>query len=324
MKHRTFGTSGLRVARLALGTMLFGHGSGVDRAAAERILGRYGDAGGNLIDTANAYGGGASETMLGELLGPDRDRFVLATKYTLSPGPTDANASGNHRLSLVRSVEESLRRLRTDRIDLLWVHIWDPSTPVEETMRGLDDLVAAGKVLYIGLSDTPAWVVARAATLAQWRGWSPPVAIQVPYSLAKRDVERELLPMARDQGLSVLAWAPLAAGLLAGRLTRPQGEASTRLDRDRVSDTELEIAATVDRVADDLGVSSGQVALAWLLAQDRSIHPLVGPRTAAHLDDAIGALELTLPEDALARLDAVSRIELGFPSDFAFDVSELD
>lgn len=201
--------------------------------------------------------------------------------------------------------------------------IWDPSTPIEETVRALDDLVRAGKVLYVGLSDTPAWVVARAVTLAEWRGWTSPVAIQVPYSLAKRDVERELLPMTRGTGLSVLAWAPLAAGLLAGRLTRSVSPDSTRLDRDRVSDAELEIAATVDQVADELGASSAQVALAWLLAQDRAIHPLVGPRTPAQLDDALGAVTLDLPDEAVARLDAVSGIDLGFPSDFAFDVSEL-
>lgn len=326
MRHRTFGTSGLRASRIILGTMAFGgpwDGS-VEKADAERMLKVYREAGGNVIDTANAYGAGASESMLGELLGAERDGFVLSTKYTLSADRSDPNASGNHRLNLVRSVEGSLRRLRTDRIDLLWVHIWDPSTPIEETMRSLDDLVRAGKVLYIGLSDTPAWVTARAQLLAQWRGWSPPIGIQVPYSLAKRDIERELLPMARFSGLSVMAWAPLAAGLLAGRLTRPGTEASTRLTTERTSDADLAIAAAVDQAADELDVTSAQVALAWLLAQDACIHPLVGPRTPAQLEDALAATDLDLPDEIAARLDTASRIELGFPSDFAFDTSHLE
>jgi aryl-alcohol dehydrogenase-like predicted oxidoreductase len=184
------------------------------------LFAAYAEAGGNVIDTANAYTNGASERIVGELLGADRDRFVVATKYTMTNDGTDPNASGNHRKSLQRSLEQSLDRLRTDYIDLLWVHIWDPDTPVEEMMRALDDAVRTGKVLYIGISDTPAWVVSRANALADWHDWSPFIGLQLPYSLVQRDIERELLPMADALGLSVAAWSPLAGGVLSGKFTR--------------------------------------------------------------------------------------------------------
>lgn len=325
MRYRVFGPSGLRVSRLVLGTMTFGEdwGWGAPPDECRRILDSYADAGGNVIDTANQYTNGASEKMVGDLLGSDRDRFVVSTKYTLSTDPSDPNAAGNHRLSMVRSVERSLDRLRTDRIDLLWVHIWDAHTPIEETMRALDDLVLAGKVLYIGMSDTPAWVVSRAQTLAEWRGWSPLVGIQEPYSLVQRDIERELLPMALSLGLSVMAWSPLAGGLLSGKFTRAVNDEPTRVDAEQINARDRTIATAVDAVADDLGASSAQVALAWAMAADPAIHPVIGARQLSQLEDNLVAGDLELPAEAIDRLETVSAIELGFPADFIASTAEF-
>jgi aryl-alcohol dehydrogenase-like predicted oxidoreductase len=248
---------------------------------------------------------------------------VLATKYTLSSDGTDPNASGNHRKNLVRSIEHSLDRLGTDYIDLLWVHIWDPATPIEETMRALDDTVRAGKVLYVGISDTPAWVIARANTLAEWRDWSPFVGVQLPYNLLERDAERELLPMADGLGLSTAAWSPLARGVLSGKFTRSAPTTHTRVKGSDVSERDLRIARTVDAVADDLGVSSSQVALAWLMARRATVHPVVGARKLEQLTDNLAAADLTLPDEAVDRLDEASAIQLGFPSDFIASMREF-
>ncbi len=318
MRYRTLGRSGLRVSELFLGTMTFGEdwGWGAPLDECRKLFTAYAEAGGNVIDTANKYTEGASERIVGELLGADRDRFVVATKYTLSNDDSDPNASGSHRKSLVRSLEQSLTRLGTDRIDLLWVHIWDPGTPLEEMMRALDDAVRAGKVLYVGISDTPAWVVARANTLAEWRDWSPFVGLQLPYSLLQRDAERELLPMADELGLSVAAWSPLARGLLSGKFTRSTPTSHTRISRADASDRDLRIASEVDAVADELGVSSSQVALAWIMAGRMTLHPIVGARRLEQLTDNLAAVDLRLPDEAVRRLDEVSAIELGFPSDF--------
>jgi aryl-alcohol dehydrogenase-like predicted oxidoreductase len=288
--YRTFGRSGLRISDLVLGAMNFD-----DDLDCRAIFDAYAEAGGNVIDTANRYTGGRSEQIVGDLVASDRDRFVLSTKYTLALDDTDPNSAGNHPASLRRSLERSLRSLGTDRIDLFWVHIWDPLTPIEETMRALDDAVRAGKVLYVGASDVPAWVVARANTLAELRGWSPFVGLQMPYSLARRDIEREILPMADGLGLSVTAWSPLAGGALT---------------RDGT-----EIAATVRAVADELGATPAQVALAWLLAR-QAVHPIIGASRADQVRDNLGAPALRLPDGARERLDRVSAIELGFPADF--------
>ncbi|MGC9670564.1 aldo/keto reductase [Planosporangium sp. 12N6] len=318
MRYRTLGRSGLRVSELFLGTMTFGEDWGWGASAEEcrKLFTAYVEAGGNVIDTANKYTEGASERIVGDLLKADRDRFVLATKYTLSSDGSDPNASGNHRKNLVRSIEASLARLDTDRIDLLWVHIWDPATPIEEMMRALDDTVRAGKVLYVGISDTPAWVVARANTLAEWRGWSPFVGLQLPYSLLQRDAERELLPMADGLGLSVAAWSPLARGLLSGKFTRSTSSTDSRVNAAEVSARDRAVAREVDAVADDLGATSSQVALAWLMSGRPNLHPIVGARRLEQLTDNLGAVDLTLPEEAVRRLDEASAIELGFPSDF--------
>ena len=302
MKYRLFGRTGLRVSELLLGTMTFD-----DPAEASRIVDAYADAGGNVLDTASAYGDG--EELLGSIV-RRRDRFVIGTKYTLSRDAADPNASGNHRKNLVSSLDRSLRRLRTDHVDVYWVHIWDRHTPMEETMRALDDAVRAGKVLYTGISDAPAWVVARANTLAQWRDWTPFAGLQVPYNLLNRDVERELLSMAEALGLSVTAWAPLAAGKLSG------SSSPRRVDPATLTETERAAARAVREVADELGVRPAQVALAWTRAKSRAVLPLVGVSSVAQLHENLGALDVTLPDEAVRRLEAAVDFRLGFPGDF--------
>ncbi|MEU1391959.1 MULTISPECIES: aldo/keto reductase [unclassified Nonomuraea] len=318
MRYTTFGTSGLRVSEMILGTMGFGEdwGWGAPLEECRRMFTAYAEAGGNMIDTANRYTEGSSERIVGELIAKERDRYVLTTKYTLSMDGDDPNASGNHRKNLRRSVEESLRRLGTDYLDVLWVHIWDPATPIEETLRALDDLVRAGKVLYLGFSDVPAWVIARANTIAELRGWTPFIGLQLSYSLLERDIERELLPMAETLGLSVAAWAPLARGVLSGKFTRTDAAAGSRISRDAVPDHHLAIAAEVDAVADELGVSSSQVALAWTRAHRTWIHPISGARTLDQLTDNLAAFELRLPSEVVDRLDEASAFPLGFPQNF--------
>ena len=283
----------------------------------------YAEAGGNVIDTAVNYTDGASESIVGELLGAQRDHFVVSTKFTLSTDPGDPNASGSHRKNLVRSLELSLRRLGTDRIDVYWVHIWDPNTPVEETMRALDDAVRAGKVLYIGVSDAPAWVASRANTLAEWRGWSPLVAIQAPYSLVQRDVERELLPMAETAAMSVAAWSPLAGGILSGKFTCGDVAGTSRVSAGTISERDLAIARTVQDVADELGATASQVAIAWTMARSPAVHPIVGARRLDQLVDNLGAVDCHLDAESLRRLDDASAINLGFPYDFIRDTANF-
>ena len=211
MNYKLFGQSGLRVSELCLGTMGFGteRSWGVDKDQSKKIFDAFAQADGNFLDTANHYTDGTSEKFLGDFITSDRDHFVIATKYSLSDRPGDLNFSGNHRKNMMRSVRESLKRLNTDFIDLLWVHIWDGWTPSEEIMRGLDDLISRGLVHYVGVSDTPAWVVSQANTLAQFRGWSQFVGLQIEYSLIQRTVEAELFPMARAFGMTITPWAPM-------------------------------------------------------------------------------------------------------------------
>ncbi|WP_432419795.1 aldo/keto reductase [Baekduia alba] len=329
MRYRLLGATGLRVSELCLGAMVFGDRRGrwgADAAEAARIVARFADAGGNFIDTANHYAGGESERIVGDLIGPDRDRWVLATKYALSSDPRDPNAGGTSRKSLRRALDASLRRLGTDYIDLYWVHIWDAFTPVEEVIGALDDQVRAGKILYIGISDTPAWLVARAVTLAQERGLTPFTALQVPYSLVERTVERELLPMARMLDLAVTGWAPLGGGLLTGRYgtdrERPQDTRVAGIggsyEQRALSERNLAIADALNAVAQARGASASQVAIAWLLVQQRRAVtiPIVGTRTLAQLTDNLGALDLELEAGELEQLDAVSAVPAGFPGDF--------
>jgi aryl-alcohol dehydrogenase-like predicted oxidoreductase len=324
LSTRLLGPTGLRVSELCLGTMSFGTdwGFGADHATSHRILDAYAEAGGNFLDTANKYHNGETEEILGAWLqGGRRDRTVVATKYTLSMDHTDPNASGNSRKNLHRSLEASLKRLRTDHIDLLWVHAWDDQTPWQETLRALDDVVRAGKVLYIGISDTPAWVVSAMQVAAELRGWSAFAGIQIEYSLLQRTPERDLLPMAEHFGLSVVGWAPLGAGVLTGKYTRAgvandSKRAASNEARGRTSERSLQIARAVDEVADALGCSSAQVAISWAQARGYGMVPIVGARTLAQIEDSLGAADVSLQPEHLARLDAVSRIELGFPHDF--------
>jgi aryl-alcohol dehydrogenase-like predicted oxidoreductase len=324
MRYRLFGATGLRVAEVFLGAMTFGEQGGVGAPPEEcrRILDAYADAGGNVIDTAINYRGGASEEILGDLLVGRRDRFVLASKYTVSRDREDPNAAGNHRKNLRLSLETSLRRLRTDYLDVYWVHIWDRHTPVEETMRALDDEVRAGRILYVGISDTPAWVVSHANTLADLRGWTSFAGLQVPYNLLQRDIERELLPMAKMFGLSVAAWSPLGGGILSGKFAQPGGpEAGTRINPTSLTERQQHIAAVVRSVAADLGATPSQVALAWVRGRSPLIHPIIGARRLDQLLENLGSLPLDLPAEASQRLDAATDIDIGFPTAFINETS---
>ncbi|MEM6532601.1 MAG: aldo/keto reductase [Myxococcota bacterium] len=322
LRYRLLGRSGLRVSELCLGTMSFGTqwGFGADETTSHKVLDAFVEGGGNFFDTANKYHGGETEEIFGRWLESKRHNQVVATKYTLAMDHSDPNSAGNARKNLVRSVEDSLRRLRTDYIDLMWVHAWDNLTPYEETMRGLDDLVRAGKILYVGVSDTPAWVVSASNTLAELRGWSSYVGLQIEYSLLERTVERDLLPMAEHFGMSVVAWAPLAAGVLTGKYTRGGDVDSLRQQanegRGRTSGKALEIARAVDAVADELGVTSAQVAAKWVQAQGYGMIPILGARKVEQIQDTMKAPQVELSDEHLRKLDEVSRIELGFPHDF--------
>ncbi|HJK91130.1 MAG TPA: aldo/keto reductase [Polyangiaceae bacterium LLY-WYZ-15_(1-7)] len=330
LRYRLLGPSGLRVSEICLGTMSFGTqwGFGAEEKESHAVLDAYREAGGNFLDTANKYHGGETEEIVGRWMQGKRHELVCATKYTLAMNHADPNTAGNHRKNLVRSVEESLKRLRTDYIDLLWVHAWDEYTPFQETMRALDDVVRSGKVLYVGVSDTPAWVVSASNVLAELRGWSSYVGLQIEYSLLQRTPERELLPMAAHQGMSVLAWGPLGAGVLTGKYTRGGENDSLRQQgneaRGRTSEASLAIARAVDEVADELGVTSAQVATAWVSAQGYGMIPIVGARKVSQITDTLGASEVELSEAQLAKLDEVSRVELGFPHDFLRSDGVLD
>ncbi|MCC6573885.1 MAG: aldo/keto reductase [Planctomycetes bacterium] len=330
MKYRLLGNSGLRVSELCLGTMTFGKawGWGADNNECRKQFDLYLERGGNFIDTAINYTNGESETIVGELAQPKRDQLVLATKYTLNTRPGDPNAGGNQRKNMIASVEKSLKALRTDRIDLYWVHVWDQLTPIEEVMRGLDDLVRAGKVLYVGISDYPAWKVAEANTLAKLRGWTPFVALQIEHSLAQRDVERDLLPMARDLGLGVTPWGPLASGLLTGKYSKadigpPPSIQQMMTSPDRkpmvasgLTERKLAIAEEVKKVAKAVGRTPAQVALRWLMQRPGITSVILGARTSEQLKDNLGAAEFELAGDHIAALDKISAIELGFPHAF--------
>jgi len=322
--YRLLGRSGLRVSPLSLGTMNFGLEASWGCEDAEAIFNRYVEAGGNFIDTANFYASGESERVIGRLMQGRREQLCVATKYTLTMHPGDPNASGNHRKNMLQSVENSLRRLQTDYIDLLYLHVWDQRTPVDEILRAFDDLVRGGKVLYVGLSDTPAWQASRMQAIAELRGWSPLVALQIPYSLVERTVERELIPMAREMGMGVLPWSPLAGGILSGKYSAGDlGAASSGLGtrRDinlatgRLSERSLAIAAAVQACAQDMGRSPSQVALAWTLLNPGVTSTIIGVRTLAQYEDNIAALALAFSPEQIAALDAVSRVEPGFPHD---------
>jgi aryl-alcohol dehydrogenase-like predicted oxidoreductase len=324
MQYRLLGNSGLRVSEAALGTMTFGDewGWGAAKDEARKVYDAFRDAGGNFIDTANLYTNGTSETFLGEFMQDHRPSIVLATKYTNAVPGKDPNAAGNQRKNMVQAVEASLRRLRTEYIDLYWVHIWDQITPVEEVMRGLDDLVRQGKILCVGISDAPAWWIAQANTLAELRGWSPFVGLQIEYSLIERTVERELIPMAKALDIGVTAWSPLAGGVLTGKYqgqrTNEQGRLSGEMMKDFLPEQQRadRVVAALKKVSDQIGHSMAQAALAWLRYRPVPVIPIIGARKLSQLQDNLTSLELTLSADQLKTLDEASRIDLGFPQDF--------
>ena len=317
MHYRLLGRSGLRVSEICLGTMTFSRtGSDGDLATYRTIFDAFAEAGGNFLDTANVYKLGTSEKIIGEYMQHhDRDYFVLATKYSLKDNQTNPNASGNNRKNMMRSVEESLKRLKTDFIDVLYLHIWDSITPVDEVLRAMDDLIKQGKVNYAAISDTPAWVVAKGNTLAELMGWSQFIALQVEYSLLARTAERELIPMAKHFGMTVTPWAPLAGGALTGKYLRGD-HGRIKPESKRLNERSRNITQTVVDIAAELGVSEGHVALNWMRQQEFSCIPIVGATKVDQLLDNLKTVDVTLSQDQLKRLNDVSSIELGFPGDF--------
>ena|ERR1035437_2097921 len=325
MRYKILGRSGLKVSEICLGTMTFGEdwGWGGSKEESRKMFDAFINAGGNFIDTANNYTNGTAETLVGEFIHPGRGKYVIATKYTLSTNPKDPNNGGNHKKSLVQSLERSLKRLHTDFIDLFWLHAWDNLTPAEEVMRALDDQIRLGKILHIGVSDTPAWVIAKSNTLAELRGWSSFTALQTQYSLIERTSERELLPMCKAFDIAVTAWAPLGRGILTGKyyqntnepkryVTNTRNASVFNLERNKkITEKVIEIAAEIKK-------SPAQVALRWVLEKnDKNIMiPIIGGRSEKQVIDVLGALGFSLTGDQMNRLEEVSGISLGFPNEF--------
>lgn len=321
-QYVTLGRSGLRVSPLCLGAMTFGEdlgwGSSVEES--QQIIDRYIELGGNFIDTANFYTRSHSEKIIGDHVGRHparRDRLTIATKFSGNLYPGDPNGGGSGRKSLISACENSLRRLQTDYIDLYWLHIWDANTPIEETMAALDDLVRAGKVRYIGVSDTPAWKIAEANLLARFRGWSAFIGLQVEYSLLERTIEQELVPMASEFGLGITPWSPLKGGVLSGKYTRAN---SGRHDADRGTMVDAFLNEKTYAVIDELEVIArahetnvASVALAWVRAQRAVSSVIIGARRLSQLEDNVRAADVNLGADELARLDALTKPRLGFP-----------
>jgi aryl-alcohol dehydrogenase-like predicted oxidoreductase len=319
----TLGRSGLRVSPLCLGTMTFGldWGWGSTPEDSVRILDAYIERGGNFIDTANIYTKGHSEKIIGDHVGRHasrRDRLVIATKFLGNLFPGDPNAGGAHRKAVIGALEESLRRLQTDYIDLYWMHWHDPMTPIDETMRVLDDLVRAGRVRYIGFSDTPAWLCARAQTLAEFKGWSPLAALQIEYSLMERTVEGDLIPMARQLGMGVTPWSPLKGGVLSGKYTRAHQPPPGRGEwvANHLKERAFAIIDVLVRVAGEAGVTPAQAALAWVQSRPGVTSSIIGARTMEQLVDNLGALEVTLSPAQVAALDEASKAPQAFPHEF--------
>ena len=317
MRYQLLGRSGLRVSEVCLGTMTFGTewGWGADKHESFKIFETYADSGGNFIDTANRYTEGSSEKFVGEFIEADRDHWVLSTKFTLKDRNDDLNFAGNHRKNMMRSVLASLKRLNTEYLDLLWVHMWDNTTPVEEVMRGLDDLVTRGLVHYIGISDTPAWIVSQANTIADFRGWNAFTALQFEYSLLQRTPERDLIPMAKALDLAVTPWGAIGGGALTGKYLRGE-KGRVPEDSQRRNENSSKIAQTVVDVANELGVTPAQIAINWCRQRQQVMIPIIGASRANQLIDSLGCLLFKIPDEMMARLNEASKIELGFPHDF--------
>ena len=323
--YYTLGRSGLRVSPLCLGTMTFGpiEQTRCDDAESRKIFDRYLSAGGNFFDTADKYSDGESEKLLGQFVKETglRDEFVLATKFTFSSRHRDPNAGGNGRKHIMDAVDDSLRRLQTDRIDLYWMHVWDTLTPVEEVMYTLDKVVASGKVRYIGFSDIPAWYLGRAQTLAEWRGWAPLIAIQMEYSLIMRNIEFEYVDAAHALGLGITPWSPLGGGMLTGKYRRPAegAQAEGRLAKntnpvfDKLTETNFKIVDVLLEVAGEMGRTPAQVALNWITKRRGVVSSIVGATKLSQLEDSITALDFEIPEELSAKLEAASRPAREFP-----------
>jgi aryl-alcohol dehydrogenase-like predicted oxidoreductase len=329
--YYTLGRSGLRVSPLALGAMTFGTewGWGADENNARQLFNTYVDAGGNFVDTADLYTNGTSETWLGKFINERnlRDKVVIATKFTYNAQPGNPNAGGNGRKNILRAVEGSLKRLNTDYIDLYILHTWDTITPAEEVMRTLDDLVSAGKVRHIGLSDTPAWYAARAQTIAEYRNYEPISALQLEYSLVERNIERELIPLGQQLGMGTMVWSPLASGLLSGKYRPSESGFSGegRLDTTRgisnpafqkINERNWKIVAELETVSKELGRSMAQVAVNWTLQRPGIATVIVGASKLSQLEDNIQALDFEIPAELANRLETVSRPEPQFPYSF--------
>lgn len=333
--YRLLGKSGLRISPLCLGTMTFGEdwGWGSDKEESRNIFNLYVEQGGNFIDTANVYTNGTSETFVGEFIESRREEFVLATKYTANMRQGDPNAGGNHRKNMIQSVEASLKRLKTDYIDLYWLHMWEYRTPIEEVMRALDDLVRSGKVLYIGISDTPAWKISQANAIAELRGWTSFIALQSEYSLIERTPERDLIPMAQELNIGVLPWSPLGSGILTGKYSHENLKVNGRqieafkpvkstLRQDynqqwgKLTERNILIAEEAKKIANELERSSAQIALNWLLQKSGVVSPILGVRTVQQMKDNLGSLDFVLSSEQVARLDRLSEIDYGFPHEF--------
>jgi aryl-alcohol dehydrogenase-like predicted oxidoreductase len=322
--YYTLGRSGLRVSRLALGTMTFGteSGWGADQDVARQLLNTYVDGGGNFIDTADGYTGGTSETWLGQLIAERnlRDRVVIATKFTFNAQPGNPNAGGNGRKNIMRAIEGSLKRLGTDYIDLYILHAWDRITPAEEVMRTLDDLVRSGKVRHVGLSDVPAWYAARAQTLAEWRGYEPVCALQLEYSLVERNIERELIPVGLELGMGLMAWSPLASGLLSGKYKSGDEAGRLAVVKDsqnpafqKFTDRNWQMVAELEQVAKELDRSMAQVAVNWVVNRPGVGSVIVGATKLSQLEDNLKALEFEIPRELGDRLEKAGRPESHFP-----------
>ena len=320
-QYVTLGRSGLRVSRLCLGAMTFGEdlgwGSSVEES--QRIIDRYIELGGNFIDTANFYTKSHSEKIIGDHLGRDparRDRLVIATKFSGNLYPGDPNGGGSGRKSIVSACENSLRRLQTDYIDLYWLHNWDVHTPIEETMAALDDLVRAGKVRYLGVSDTPAWKIAQANVLAQFRGWSAFVGLQIEYSLLERTVEQELVPMAVELGLGITPWSPLKSGALSGKYTRRnagQAKGERQFMDTFLNERTYAVVDELEAIARVRESTPARVALAWVRERPGVTSTIIGARRAEQLEDNIGSLDVALTAEERGRLDALTQPTFGFP-----------
>jgi aryl-alcohol dehydrogenase-like predicted oxidoreductase len=318
MNYKLFGKSGLRVSELCLGTMGFGTEWkwGCDKETSQKIFDAFANAGGNFIDTANRYTEGTSEKFVGDFIARDRDHFVVATKYSLRDRSGDLNFAGNHRKNMMRSVKESLWRLNTDYIDVLWLHIWDSWTPTEEILKGLEDLISRGMVHYIGISDTPAWIVSQANTMAELRGWNQFIGLQIEYSLIQRTVEAEYFPMAKSYGMTITPWAPLAGGALTGKYLK--GDKGRLVETSvRLGERASAITRKVVEAADRLGVSASQLAINWTRQhKNQNVIPIVGATKVTQVEEVLGCLNFEIPVDVMHELNDVSKVELPFPQKF--------